>query len=393
MPRILHVITGLNVGGAETMLYKLLSAGSTTYAHSVVSLAPPGPMGDRIAGLGVPVHSLHLRPAAPNPVRVWAVRSLARRLAPDLIVGWMYHGNLMASLAGWGLGNTRVLWSIRSSIYDFAYMSWRTAAVVKLGARLSAHPAGIIYVSRVSRGQHEERGYHSAKAVVIPNGIDCKEFVPNERERAKVRAELGLAEDSIVVGLVARRHPVKNQPGFLQTAALVARECPAARFLLVGPGVAEDSGLQALIQKLGLQQRVRLIGNRDDMPRITSALDIACSASLSEAFPNTIGEAMACGVPCAVTNVGDSAFLVGETGVSVPPGNPQDLARAVQQLIAAGPAGRRQLGARARRRIEENSSLPAIAAQYEKFYSKHLACAQSEPSAPEINDLDPAVRA
>jgi glycosyltransferase involved in cell wall biosynthesis len=390
MTRILHVITGLNVGGAETMLCKLLSASSSAYEHCVVSLAPAGPVADRITSLGVPVYSLGLRAAAPSPVRIWKLRSLARRIRPDLIAGWMYHGNLMASFAGSAVPDARVLWGMRSSLSGLAHRRWRTAAVIWLGKRLSRQPDAIIYASHVARTQHEASGYYAGRSVVIPNGTDCTEFAPNESTRAEVRAELGLEDHSCVIGLVARRHPMKDHDGFLRAAAMVVRDEPTARFLLVGTGVTEGSTLSGLIQELGLKDRVLLLGERSDMPRITAALDIACSASAwGEAFSNAIGEAMACAVPCVVTDVGDSAYLLGDAGIVVPPSNTQAMANAIRRLISTGAAGRRQLGQKARRRIQENFSLPAVAARYEEFYGRHTPRQADGSLTPKMENLDP----
>ncbi|HLW53658.1 MAG TPA: glycosyltransferase [Candidatus Angelobacter sp.] len=377
MARILHVITGLDVGGAENMLYKLVSASSPAHEHSVVSLAPAGSVAARITALGVEVHSLKLHAAAPNPLRVWKIRSLASRLSPDLIAGWMYHGNLMASFAGRAVPGAPVLWGIRSSLDDLSYFSWPTAAVIRLGARWSGRAAGIIYASHAARAQHEARGYHAACGAVIPNGIDCREFVPDPGARAAIRSELGVSGDAILIGMVARCHPAKNQAGFIRAAALLARDHPGARFLLAGPGIAKDSRLRARVRDSGLTGRVLLLGERHDMPRLHAALDIACSASFREGFPNAIAEAMACAVPCVVTSVGDSALVVGETGVAVAPGDPQALAGAIHRLIAAGEPSRQELGARARRRIEDNFSLSAAVEQYENFYARHLASSKT----------------
>jgi glycosyltransferase involved in cell wall biosynthesis len=377
--RVMHVITGLSTGGAETMLLKLLSAASQRMEHVVVSLGDEGTIGPRIAALGVPVHCLGLKRNAPNPFRALSILPLAQRIAPQLIQGWMYHGNLMASLAAVALrktaprnvlGQKPVLWNIRQTVYDLRRERWLTAKLIRQGARLSSGPAAIIYNSQTSASQHEELGYRAEKRVIIPNGFDCQVLRPDEAARKAVRAELGITDDTVLVGLVARYHPMKDHVGFLKAAALVVQSHPQTRFVLVGAGVSSTQPeLAEGIQQNELGDRVILLRERSDIPRLNNAFDIGCSASAwGEGFSNSIGEAMACGVPCAVTNVGDSAYIVADTGFVAPPHAPEALAEAIGRLIEIGQPGRQQIGAKARKRIETEFSLSAIVEKYENLY-------------------------
>jgi glycosyltransferase involved in cell wall biosynthesis len=377
--RVMHVITGLSTGGAETMLLKLLSAASQRMEHVVVSLGDEGTIGPRIAALGVPVHCLGLKRNAPNPFRALSILPLAQRIAPQLIQGWMYHGNLMASLAAVALrktaprnvlGQKPVLWNIRQTVYDLRRERWLTAKLIRQGARLSSGPAAIIYNSQTSASQHEELGYRAEKRVIIPNGFDCQVLRPDEAARKAVRAELGITDDTVLVGLVARYHPMKDHVGFLKAAALVVQSHPQTRFVLVGAGVSSTQPeLAEGIQQNELGDRVILLRERSDIPRLNNAFDIGCSASAwGEGFSNSIGEAMACGVPCAVTNVGDSAYIVADTGFVAPPRASEALAEAIGRLIEIGQPGRQQIGAKARKRIETEFSLSAIVEKYENLY-------------------------
>lgn len=382
----MHVITGLSTGGAETMLLKLLSAASGDMEHVVVSLGDEGTIGPRIAALGVPAHCLRLQRNAPNPLRALSILSLARRIDPQLIQGWMYHGNLMASMAALARGKNTlqktaldvtppVIWNIRQTVYDLRNERWLTAKFIRLGARLSQHPAAIIYNSQTSAGQHEALGYRAEKRMIIPNGFDCELLRPDDAARKAVRAELGIADDTILIGLVARYHPMKDHIGFLKAAGLVVRSYPEAMFVLAGTGISsKQPELAEAIKQNELQNHVILLGERSDIQRLNNAFDIGCSASAwGEGFSNSIGEAMACGVPCAVTDVGDSAYIVEKTGLVAPPREPQALANAIVQLIGMGWAGRQQLGAKARNRIETEFSLPAIVRRYEDLYLSFLA--------------------
>jgi glycosyltransferase involved in cell wall biosynthesis len=378
--RVMHVITGLSTGGAETMLLKLLSAASGNMEHVVVSLGDEGTIGPRIAALGVPVHCLGLKRNAPNPFRALPILPLVRRIAPQLIQGWMYHGNLMASMAAIAVRKNGlrpkppVFWNIRQTVYDLRNERWLTARLIRMGARLSAGPAAIIYNSQTSAGQHEGLGYRAEKRVIIPNGFDCHLLRPDQAARKAVRAELGITDDVVVVGLVARYHPMKDHLGFLKAAALVVRTYPQTRFVLVGAGISsKQPELAEAIQQNELRAHVILLGERSDIQRLNNAFDIGCSASAwGEGFSNSIGEAMACGVPCAVTDVGDSAYIVADSGFVAPPSVPEALANAIARLIEVGTPGRQHLGAKARQRIEAEFSLPAIVQSYENLYLTHF---------------------
>src|SRR2546427_156792 len=262
--RIMHVITGLTTGGAEMMLLRLLSATYRNYCHAVVCLKDEGTVGPRISELGVPVHSLNLRPAAPNPIGILSLKSLVGQFRPQLIQGWMYHGNLAASLAG-VLSPMRVpvLWNIRQSLQNASSYGRRTAAIIRLGRFFSHHPAVIIYNSQSGAREHQAFGYRNRRQVVIPNGFDCQTFRPDVDARRQIRAELGLGSDTILVGLVARYHPMKDHAGFLRAAALIARAHPGVYFVLVGSGVTrEQAGVSRVMAELQLQDRTFLLGER-----------------------------------------------------------------------------------------------------------------------------------
>jgi glycosyltransferase involved in cell wall biosynthesis len=371
----MHVITGLDVGGAEMMLFKLLSASRGSLQSMVVSLRDQGTVGPSIAKLGVPVECLNLRPYVPNPARLLSLVSLTRKFRPQVIQGWMPHGNLAASLAQVASRIAApVIWNVRMSIDVADGEKLTTLGLIRLGAFLSGHPTKIVYNSWTGAEQHEQYGYRGAQSVVIANGFDCDVFRPDADAHNRICEQLGLKPSAILIGLVARLHPAKDHLGFLHAASLVSATHPDSRFVLIGNGLTEtEPMLTNLISRLNLTGRVLLLGERADVPHLTAGFDIACSSSVYEGFSNSIGEAMACGVPCVVTDVGDSADLVVDTGLIVPARNPVALAHAIGQLIDAGPAKRKELGTAARRRIESEFSLPGIARKYEDLYKECLA--------------------
>jgi glycosyltransferase involved in cell wall biosynthesis len=375
----MHIITGLDMGGAEMMLLKLLSASREYWQSMVVSLKDEGIIGPAITELGVPVECLRLRSYSSNPARFVSLLRLTRKFRPQVIQGWMPHGNLAASLTQFASRiGAPVIWNIRMSLDAVEGEKLTTLGLIRLGALLSRHPAAIIYNSMAGAKQHEKCGYRSAQSAVISNGFDCDVFRPDEGAHSRICEQLGLESSAILIGLVARLHPMKDHFGFLQAASLVSAVHPQARFLLIGKGLAEsEPTLAKLIGQLNLAGRVLLLGERTDASQLTAGLDIACSSSAwGEGFSNAIGEAMACGVPSVVTDVGDSAYLVGDTGGTVPPRNPDALAQAIGKLIEAGPANRKGLGMAARRRIESEFSLSRIARRYENLYRECLACPQ-----------------
>ncbi|MDF5733668.1 MAG: glycosyltransferase, partial [Rhizonema sp. PD38] len=359
-------------GGAEMMLYKLLSKiNQEQFEAVVVSLMDRGTLGDRIEALGIPVHTIGMKSGKPTPASIWRLIHLIRQLKPDLIQGWMYHGNLAALLASVFCGyKIPVFWSIHYSIDSLASDKKLTVAIIRLCAYLSKFVTKIIFVSHKSKSQHEALGYNRKNNCVIPNGFDNSLFVPSIEDRVSVRAELNLPEKSFLIGLICRYHPMKDHANFIQAAAILLKSHPDIYFLLIGKGVDQNNQiLQKLIQELEIFNRVYLLGERSDIPRLTAALDIASSASAyGEAFPLVLGEAMSCGVPCVVTDVGDSSWILGDTGWVVPPRNPEALSNAWKKFILLSSEDRKALREAARTRIIEQFSLLSIVANYEDLY-------------------------
>lgn len=355
------------------MLLKLCSRlDRNCFAPSVISLSDKGAIGPRIEALGIPVHSLDMRAGRPSLAGFLKLRKLISTLHPNLIQGWMYHGNLAAGLVA---GSTPVVLGIRQSLYGLENERLLTGWVIRLGAIMSRYARIAVYNSHTSARQHEAFGFDASRTRVIPNGFDTDQFQPDENARADIRRELGLRDNIVLIGLIGRYHPMKDHQVFLNAAALLGKELPAVRFLLAGSGVdVSNPVLGAMIAELGLGERMFLLGERQDIPQLNAALDIACSASAwGEGFANAVGEAMSCGVPCVVTDVGDSAWIVGDTGRVALPRDPDALVMAWKSLIALGRNGRQALGMRARLRVIENFSLGVVVKHYEELYESLIA--------------------
>lgn len=371
MIRVVHVVTGLDTGGAETMLYKLLSVMNKTNFHStVVSLTDYGELGRKIRELGIDVTALGMRRGIPSVIALTRLEQLIRRQNPSIVQTWMYHADLMGGIAARMAGRSPVIWNIRHSNLDPDLNKRTTLWTVGLCSLLSRHvPARIVCNSEAAREIHERKGFRKAKFVVIPNGFDVGSFRPDRDFRDEVHTELGLVGVSLLVGLVARFDPQKDHRNFIGAASMLSRRHRGVHYLLCGDNVTWGNDLLAgWIRDSGVGDRFHLLGKRSDMPRITASLDVAVSSSRGEGFSNVIGEAMSCAVPCVATSVGDSVWILADTGIVVPPRDPQALATALEKMIEAGEAGRQEMGRRARQRVIENFSLEAVVRKYEDLY-------------------------
>lgn len=369
------------------MLYRLLSQTRRDRFDSVVlSLMDQGSLRQRIEELGIPVYTARMKGMA-TPASIWRLIRLVRKIKPDLVQGWLYHGSLAAQLAGmFASSKAPVIWGIHCSTYPLSVEKKMTAALVRLCAPLSKLVSSIVFVSRTSQLQHKAKGYFTENSCVIPNGIDTTLFAPSNEARVSVRAELGLSTDALLIGVIGRYHPMKDHANFLRAAGQISKRSGEAHFLLAGRGVDGDNrALLDLIEDLKLDDHVHLLGERTDIARLVAALDIfSLSSCHGESFPIIVGEAMSCAVPCVVTDVGDSAWMVSDTGRFVPPRDTGALAAAWEEFLEIGPAGRLAMGAAARSRVIELFSLPSVVARYEELYENSIATAAMVGKASEI---------
>jgi glycosyltransferase involved in cell wall biosynthesis len=370
--RITHIITGLSTGGAEMMLYKLLAhLDRERYSCDVISLTSGGSVEQKIRNLGLPVKILGMRPGFPDPLAIFRLAGWLRHAPPDLVQTWMYHADLVGGLAARLACRAPVVWGIRNSNLDLVKSKRSTFWTVKTCAFLSKWlPQRILSCSETARRIHIELGYYAGKMSVIPNGFDLDLFHPDPTARVEIRKDLGISTGAPVVGLVGRFDPQKDHQNFIRAATILAVKMPETQFVLCGDGIdPQNPLLSSWINESGLKDHFHLLGRREDIPRLTAALDIACSSSAyGEAFSNVLGEAMACEVPCVATDVGDAAFIVENTGRVVPPGDSQALAHALISLLALPDDQRRALGAIARQRVKQYFDIHAIVKAYVGMY-------------------------
>ncbi len=374
--RIAHVITGLGAGGTPVMLRKVLAAQQSLpgIESCVVGLIQDGPIAEQIRALGVPVTSLGMRPGVPDPRALWGLVRTLRAFRPDLIQSWLYHADLMSSLARPWVGKPPVVWNLRHATLDPQHDSRSTLWTAKACAWLSRRSPARILVNTVSgRRVHAEHGYDDGKMQVVPNGFDLDHFQPSPEARSQLRQALHLSPDTLLVGLVARFSELKGQLVFIRAMGEVAVQVPHAHFVLCGTNInPENTTLTQWIHESGCRERFHLLGERMDVEWVHAALDLEVSASVSEAFSNSIGEALCCGVPCVVTDVGDSAWLIDNAGRVIPAQDAPAMARACVEILSSSVPERAALSRCARQRMERSFGIQVIAQQYHNIWREVL---------------------
>ena len=371
--RILHVITGLNAGGAESQLCVLTHRLKTEgFEQRVVSLLAEGPLSTRIREDGIECIHFDLSRGRPD---LGGMRDLAREIhgyEPDLVHAWMYHACIYSAVAIMlARQKTPVLWSIHAAYLGFAYNSASMLFALAVCRLLSFNKSvQIAYCAESSRKAHEARGYCSRRAIFIPNGYNSGIFFRNRAAGRSVRARFGIPEDAIVIGMAARYNPIKDHATFLEAAKIVGHtESAKIVFFLFGEGITQSNNdLMKMIARQNLSSPVILAGRLDDMVAAYSALDLLVSSSRGEAFPNVICEAMLCEVPCIATDVGDCRTIIGDSGYVVPAGVPAALGQSICSAVNLPVEVRRELGASARERIIARYSAAAYFSRYTSAY-------------------------
>jgi glycosyltransferase involved in cell wall biosynthesis len=319
--RVVHIINSLTFGGAEAMLCNLLTrTDRDRFEPHVISLIDDLKLAAPILNADIPLEVMGMRPGIPGPSGpVKLVRHL-RRLRPDVVQTWMDHSNLIGGVAARAVPGTKVVWGIHHSHHVRGLTKRSTLLTVWACGKLSSRvPSRIVCCSQHARKLYTADGFAADRMMVIPNGFNTELFHPDADARLQIRRELGIDSKAIIIGLVARFDPLKDHANFITAAGLLNKEFPDVHFLMCGDGVDKNNvTLMGQIAALGIGARCHLLGQRPDVARIHASLDIATSSSISEAFPLAVGEAMACGVPCVATDVGDSRMMIGDTGRVVP---------------------------------------------------------------------------
>lgn len=371
--KIIHIIIGLGVGGAELMLKRLLESHqfNTDYQHSVISLTGLGSVGPQLQAKGFDVKTLGMRTAFDTPLILWRLMQAIKLGHPDVVQTWMYHADFLGGVAARLTGYRNVIWGIRTT--EVTAGGKRTTAYIrKLCAKLSRTvPHTIICAADASRRAHIAIGYDAKKMIVVPNGFDLTRLIATPAQRNHLRLQCNFDAEDVIVGYLGRFHPAKDQENFVKAAGTVARQHSKARFLMVGRNLSADNKqLLQWIEATGCPDRFVLLGERSDVPICLAAMDLFCLSSRTEGFPNVVGEAMAMGLPCVVTDVGDAAQLVADTGVVVPKEDSNALALGLGQLLKMPPLARQQLGQAAKARVCAEFSMDQARRRFEAIYQQ-----------------------
>ena len=374
--KIAHIINGLDPGGAEIMLCNFLSrADEDKYSTVVISLTNKGVLAKNILDLGIPIYEIGMLPGKMNIKAFIKLIKCIRELKPEIIQTWMYHSNVIGGVAGFIAGVKNIIWGVHASHLDGELTKNSTLAIIRESKWLSLFvPSLIIFCSKTSCQLHLMLGYRTKIMKVVPNGFNLKDFHMDKTSREKVLKKLGVEKDVPLVGMAARYDTQKNHSDFILAASKLNKEMPEVEYLLIGSGItAENELLVSEIMDVGMTNKIHLLGYRDDMPKIYAALDVATITSIyGEAFPLVVGEAMACEVPCVVTDVGDSTYIIGDTGIAVPPGKTDEIANAWMKLLKMDSIEKHKLGVAARERINSLFSIEHVVKEYEKHYSDLL---------------------
>ena len=312
--KILFIISDLETGGAEIQLYKLVEKVHEQYTIKVISLVSIGDVGRKLFALGIPVTAMGMKRGNLFGASFFKLLSEIKKYKPDVVHTWMYHANLIGGLAAKLVNVKKIIWSIHQFDLTRQFNSAATLLVIKAGAFLSRLvPDQVICVSESVNKNHIAYGYFSKKMLVVPNGIDTNTFHFIETARKEVLMELGLADDLVLVGFFCRYHPIKDHAGFLMAFAKLKEDTTFSNVhaILAGGNVNNtNTELVQIIENLELSSYIHMLGNRDDMPRLMSSIDLFVNASFNEAFSLVLGEAMACMVPSVSTIDGDPAGIV-----------------------------------------------------------------------------------
>jgi glycosyltransferase involved in cell wall biosynthesis len=362
MAKIVHVISGLGVGGAELMLKRLVieSLKSSSHKYSVISLTTEGEGAAELVSQGIEVRSLGMRSGFGGPIALYKLIKIFKRDRPDVVYTWMYYSDLLGGLAAFFCGIKDIIWGIRCT--QIPQRSFSVAGLIrKICSVLSFYlPRKIICCAEAARLAHVDLGYCAEKMIVIPNGFDLSVFKPSAALRNKTRKKLNVSERSLVVGIVGRFDPMKDFNNFIQAASLVSDELNDVKFLMIGRGLdKENTELMQWIEKTQCPNKFILIGETDPHD-LYAAMDLYCLSSKGEGFPNVVAEAMAMGIPCVVTDVGDAALIVGTSGLVVDPMDAYALYKGLISMLTLRSQELQLFGATARQLIENHYDIKVV---------------------------------
>lgn len=369
--RVVHCITGLSGDGAQRMLLRLAEClQARGVCNHVVSLSRREPFAALFEAQSIPVYALEMKQSMEDVSALWRLRRFLNKVKPNVLQGWMYHANTILSVMRPFLEKPAPLvWNIRRGMDDYRERKFSTRAFIQANRWLSADPEKIIYCTQESREQHEAFGFRGRRGVVLGNGFNTEIFGPSEEQRAIVRARYGVSDGEILIGNIGRDDSAKGREFLFEAFSRLIEKFPAARLFLVGRGMDEaNQELRRTLVGRGIVARVILVGEYSPVSELYPAMDILCSSSVAEGFPNVIAEAMSSGVACVATDTGNTRELLEGIGIVVPPRSAARLVDGLVQVCSEPVEARRVRGHRARDRIIAQHSLVRVVDSYVSLY-------------------------
>lgn len=370
--KILHIITSLGDGGAERTLYKICKYNNIN-EHVVISLAGPGKYYPLLKKLGVDTYYLNINFFTVF-IKFFSILKLIKFYKPDVVQTWLIHADFIGGIAAKLCGVKNIIWNIRYTDLKFRKSKLTSIILVKILSYLSFFiPISIILNSKKAKGIYKIKGYDKKKFVFIPNGYDLSIFKPDRLQRKIFRKKLKIKNNTILIGNIARYDPKKDHANLIQALYLLKLKNYNFLCILVGHKISKHNNkLNYLIKKLKLSDKVKLLGQSNNVLQIFNGIDIYVqSSSFGEGFPNVVAEAMSCGIPCVVTDVGDASYIVGKTGCAIPPRNPILLAKAIEKKINQISAKQWKEKKRdCRLRIKNNFSIKKMTFKYNNLWTK-----------------------
>ena len=368
---ILHVITSLGDGGAEGVLYRLCLHDKIC-KHVVVSLSGKGKYSGSLEKIGVPVHCLNMKSTSANFLIWFKLIKIIRSYNPGIVQTWMYHADLVGGICSKIAGVKKIFWGIRSSSLEAGNSKLLTITIAKILAMLSwVLPYKIILCAKSAADYHKSMGYDQSKFFVITNGYDLSRLFQDSKLRGLYRKELGVGTATPLLGMVARYDNQKDHATLLKALQHIKTRGFEFRCVLAGKNIDwENLELVNAINSYGLGRDLILLGQIENIAKLMNALDVhVLSSAFGEGFPNVIAEAMACGVPCVGSNVGETAAIIGSTGWVVEPRNSIALAESIINSFAELNSHRwneRQI--EARKRIQANFEITKMVHQFHEVW-------------------------
>jgi glycosyltransferase involved in cell wall biosynthesis len=368
--KIIHIITSLGDGGAEHTLYKICKYDNTN-KHIVISLKSSGKYFSLLQKIGIKVYCLDIGFFSIH--KFFSLIKLIYYLKPDIVQTWLVHADFIGGIAARLAGIKKIIWNVRYSNFELGKTKINTILIVKILVKLSfIIPKFIVIVSKKAKKFYEIEGYDKNKLIFIPNGYDLSILKINKTQKIDFKKKIKIKKFLPLIGNVARYNPKKDHLNLIRALSIIKERNINFFCVLVGSNINENNTiLISEIRRLKLSANIKLLDQTDDILKVMNGLDIYIqSSSYGEGFPNVVAEAMSCGTPCIVTDVGDASYILGKTGWVVPPKNPKRLADAIKKALdEVGSKSWKIRCNKARLRIKTNFDIKLMLKSYNKLWN------------------------